>query len=122
MKPVTFGQRFKALRLERALNQDELSQDFERVTGKSTNKASISHYETDKRKPEIDTLEAWAEYFSCSVDYLLGRTHIKDAYDIHTIAAHHDGDEWTAEELEEIEQFKAFVKARKAAKATDKKD
>lgn len=37
----------------------------------------------------------------------------KKEYDPETIAAHHDGDEWTEEELEEIERFKEFVKMRR---------
>lgn len=32
---------------------------------------------------------------------------------IETIAAHHDGEDFTEEELEEIEKFKEFVKARR---------
>ncbi|OUQ90105.1 transcriptional regulator [Brevibacillus brevis] len=35
------------------------------------------------------------------------------AIDVHTIAAHHDGDDWTEEELEEIERFKEFVKLKR---------
>lgn len=30
-----------------------------------------------------------------------------------TIAAHHDGEEWTDEELETIEKFKQFVKSQR---------
>ena len=37
----------------------------------------------------------------------------KEEYDIQTIAAHHDGDEWTEEELEEIERFKEFVRSKR---------
>lgn len=33
--------------------------------------------------------------------------------DIHTIAAHHDEEEWTEEELEEIKRFKEFVRAKR---------
>jgi Predicted transcriptional regulator with an HTH domain len=33
--------------------------------------------------------------------------------DIQTIAAHHDGEDWTEEELAEIERFKAFLRARR---------
>ncbi len=33
--------------------------------------------------------------------------------DIQTIAAHHDGEEWTEEELEEIEAFKQFVRSKR---------
>lgn len=31
----------------------------------------------------------------------------------HTIAAHHDGEEWTDEELDEIEEFKKFVLSKR---------
>ncbi|MBS4538182.1 helix-turn-helix transcriptional regulator [Clostridium sp. D2Q-11] len=33
--------------------------------------------------------------------------------DISTIAAHHDGDDFTEEELEEIKNFKEFIKSRR---------
>ncbi|CAG5091875.1 Helix-turn-helix domain protein [Thermobacillus xylanilyticus] len=33
--------------------------------------------------------------------------------EIGTIAAHHDGEDWTEEELEEIERFKAFVRMKR---------
>lgn len=33
--------------------------------------------------------------------------------DIRTIAAHHDGDDWTEEELEEIERFKEFIRLKR---------
>lgn len=36
-----------------------------------------------------------------------------DEYEVQTIAAHHDGEEWTEEELEEIERFKAFVRSKR---------
>ncbi|TWK40924.1 hypothetical protein CHCC20347_2819 [Bacillus paralicheniformis] len=31
--------------------------------------------------------------------------------DITTIAAHHDGEDWTEEELQTIETFKAYVRS-----------
>ncbi len=52
-----------------------------------------------------------------STDYLLGRTDVKRFNDSNeTIAAHHDGEEWTKEELEEIERFKQFVKLKRKEK------
>lgn len=36
-----------------------------------------------------------------------------DAYKIKTIAAHHEGDEWTEEELKEIEAFKEFIRSKR---------
>ncbi|WP_328803769.1 helix-turn-helix domain-containing protein [Paenibacillus sp. USDA918EY] len=38
---------------------------------------------------------------------------IKQAYEPETIAAHHDGEDWSAEELEEIERFKEFVRSKR---------
>lgn len=36
--------------------------------------------------------------------------------DIQTIAAHHEGEEWTEEELAEIERFKEFVRMKRKQK------
>lgn len=33
--------------------------------------------------------------------------------DIDTIAAHHDDEDWTEEELEDIERFKAFIRSQR---------
>ncbi|RKO63228.1 helix-turn-helix domain-containing protein [Caldibacillus debilis] len=33
--------------------------------------------------------------------------------DIETIAAHHDGEDWTEEELKEIERFKEFLRSKR---------
>lgn len=38
---------------------------------------------------------------------------ISSSSEIHTIAAHHEGEEWTQEELDEIEAFKKFVKSKR---------
>ncbi|MGP4073160.1 helix-turn-helix transcriptional regulator [Piscibacillus sp. B03] len=37
----------------------------------------------------------------------------KQSYKVETIAAHHDSDNWTEEELEEIERFKEFLKSKR---------
>lgn len=34
-------------------------------------------------------------------------------HSIDTIAAHHDGEDWTEEELEELEKFKQFVRMKR---------
>ncbi|WP_430488939.1 helix-turn-helix domain-containing protein [Rossellomorea marisflavi] len=74
-------------------------------------------YQWRKRVPNTDKLQKLADYFDVSTDYLLGRTDVKRFSDsIETIAAHHDGEEWTKEELEEIERFKQFVKLKRKEK------
>jgi phosphopantothenate synthetase len=39
-----------------------------------------------------------------------------EQYELETLAAHHDGEEWTDDELEEIKRFKEFVKSRRQGK------
>lgn len=40
-------------------------------------------------------------------------TELKDTEEIHTIAAHHDGEDWTEDELKDIEEFKKFVLSKR---------
>ncbi|MPM28318.1 hypothetical protein SDC9_74839 [bioreactor metagenome] len=71
----TFGERFKQLRKEKGLTQDKLGEIF------FLNKSSISKYENNNNVPEIEALQAFADYFGVSVDYLLGRTDYKNIWD-----------------------------------------
>ncbi len=78
-----------------------------------------SLYGWKKKIPNGANLEKVADFFNVSVDYILGRTNQKSLPEdntVHTIAAHHEGDEWTEEELEEIEEFKRFVAMRREAR------
>ena len=70
----TFGKRFKELRKDKKLTQYELEKQFNKQFNTTFNKSTISQYENDKRKPEINILENWADFFDVSVDYLLCRT------------------------------------------------
>lgn len=71
---TTFGKRFKDLREKRNLTQEELVNMFNAKYFTSFNKSTISQYENDKRKPEINVLENWADFFDVTIDYLLART------------------------------------------------
>lgn len=68
---MTFGQRFRKLRLRKGLKQQGLVNEFNKLYGYTFSKAAISLYENDKRKPEFDTLRDFALYFDVSIDYLL---------------------------------------------------
>lgn len=73
-------------------------------------------YQWKRIAPSLDKIQKVADYFGVSIDYLLGRTDQQDLLEVNTIqtiAAHHDGDEWTEEELGEIERFKEFVKLKR---------
>lgn len=82
--------------------------ELERNLGLSTNVL----YKLKNQKTSTERVEAIADYFNVSVDYLLGRTDSP----VETIAAHHDGEDWTEEELEEIERFKEFVRLKREKK------
>jgi len=68
---MTFNQRFKALREENKLTQEELAKIL--GVGRST----IAGYETKSKQPHYDLLTKIASYFDVSTDYLLGQTNIK---------------------------------------------
>ena len=99
---MEFKQRLKDLREQKELTQVKLAKVLNMTS------STISKYERGDLEPNNDTIIKIADFFNVSVDYLLGRNG-----EIQTIAAHHNGDEWTEEELKEIEKFKEFVRMKK---------
>ena len=69
-----FGDQLKKLRLENQLTQEQLAQKL------NTGKASISHYESNRRLPDLETIKFLAQLFNVSVDYLLGNSDIRNPY------------------------------------------
>lgn len=61
------GERLKFLRERENLTQQELA-DKLKIT-----RSALSLYETNRREPDNDTLKKFAEFFSVTTDYLLGR-------------------------------------------------
>ncbi|MEG0259639.1 MAG: helix-turn-helix transcriptional regulator [Lysinibacillus sp.] len=107
------AKRLKALREERGYFQKFVADKL----GIKSN--TLSGYENGTRMPDPMMLSKLADLYKVSSDYLIGLTDQKnpsDNYEIKTIAAHHDGDEWTEEELEDIARFKEFVKMKRGNK------
>lgn len=69
---MSFGKRFKALRLETGCTQTELMLKFNRKYGYNFGNSAMSQYEHDKRYPELDVLAKWCEFFGVTMDYLYG--------------------------------------------------
>lgn len=67
MSKEIFANRIKTLREENNLNTREMAA----IIG-VTNPA-ISYYENCKREPTLSIIEAYANYFNVSTDYLFGR-------------------------------------------------
>lgn len=61
----------RLLREERKLSQQNLADEFDIA------QSQIQNYETGGYQPNIETLQKYADYFDVSVDFLLGRTHIR---------------------------------------------
>lgn len=62
---MTFGQKLKKLRTDKALTQDELAKKL------YVTRTAISKWETDRGYPGIDSLKAIAKYFAVPLDALL---------------------------------------------------
>ena len=61
-------------------------------------------------------MEVLVEEYDCDDDSFFKRIKYyqsKLSNHINTIAAHHDEEDWTAEELEEIENFKKYVLSKR---------
>ena len=102
------GKRLKLLREEMGLKQIDIAEML------GVSRTTYTQYETEKSEPDLATVAKLAEIYNTSVDFILGKTDIRTP--IETIAAHHEGDDWTEEELEDIEKFKEFVRMRRGQK------
>lgn len=65
--------RFKELRRQYGLTQDEFRKQFNQEYGRHYSAPSISMFENDKRYPEVAALIEFADFFAVSIDYLIGR-------------------------------------------------
>lgn len=97
-----FNVNLKIARERKGLSQKDIAEKI------GVAKSTYSLYESGHREPNVQTIKKIADLLNVSADELLG---IDD--EPQTIAAHFDGDEYTAEELEEIRQFAAFVKNKR---------
>lgn len=70
---ATFSQRMRELRKEKNITLEKLAEMLK------TTKATLSRYENGKRIPNIEFVEELAKIFNVSVDYLLGKTDIRNS-------------------------------------------
>lgn len=69
---TTFGERLKFLRNERNLTQKEFACIIE------INERSYQNYEINKSTPNYKILMFLADYFNVSLDYLVGRSDVRE--------------------------------------------
>ena len=119
---ATFAERLKAERKKNNINQTQLAEKL------YLDRSSISKYESGKQIPETPTLEKLADFFDISIDYLLGKTDIRNYEDnsslnsinenlstngLKTLAAHFDEEQFTQDDLDDIENFIKFIVSKK---------
>ena len=59
--------RLKQLRIKKNIKQQDLAKAL------NVTKQSVSNWENNKRLPDINTLIQLADFYNCSLDYLVGR-------------------------------------------------
>lgn len=69
---ASFSERIKELRLEKGISQEALGN----IIG--VKRFSVYSYEKGRACPEMKGLIALAEYFDVSIDYLAGRTDVRE--------------------------------------------
>ena len=67
-----FSERFKTLRLEKKLTQNELAKEL------GVSNKTISVYEKGTSSPTLETLEKIAAYFNVTIDYLIGYSNVRN--------------------------------------------
>jgi len=112
---MEFGERLRSLREEYKLSRNELAEKL------IISYSAISKYETNIRFPDKDTLIKMADFFNVSIDYLLGRSDIKETAEqiinrsgenlhISSPQIKYGTDEkLPSEAVEEIEKFKQYI-------------
>jgi len=69
---MLFGERLKKLRMEANLSRQALAKKL------NLSYWALAKYETEEREPDYETLHRLANFFSVSVDYLLGRSAMRN--------------------------------------------
>ena len=103
---MSFLTKLDKLMQDRNINKNQLSKEsgvpYTTIDG---------FYKKGTDNIKLSTLKKLASHFGCSLDYLADDDVPEDS--IHTIAAHHDNEEWTDAELDEIEEFKKYVLSKR---------
>ena len=97
--------RIKELRRERGVTQTDLANYL------GLKQQTISSYETGNSEPDLSTLEKMARFFDVSVDYLIGKSNIRNPADKITRAVANEPDLvmfW--EEMQKRKELKLLFK------------
>lgn len=106
-----FADRLKQLRSEKGLVQKDMAKFLNITT------SAYGYYEQGKRNPDPKTLMKLSDFFNVSVDYLLGKTDVRNYLDDSntTIALHSDEtsldySDLSDEAKKEVQDFIEYVR------------
>ncbi|QAY68141.1 helix-turn-helix domain-containing protein [Paenibacillus protaetiae] len=120
---MNIGNRIAKLREDRGWTQEQ-------TAGKlGISRASLSHYEKNRREPDTETMAKFADLYQVTIDYLVGRTNNPQATLSEEVQGFVDDLELSDEEIlekynlsidgqkltsEETRRFIAFVRAERS--------
>lgn len=105
------GKRIELERTRLGLNQIELAKKLN-----LSSSASISQYESGDRVPSDDIKLKMCEIFDCSLDYLLGKTDIRNIEEDFRFAFHKETEGLSEDEIKEALEFYKKIKYGKENK------
>lgn len=104
---MKFGEILRKLREEENLSQVQLA-NILNITSQS-----LSQYELNKRIPDIEMIDNIASYFNVSIDFLIGRTNVRN-YTIETTKDKtiDDIDNLSPESKEDLKRYLELLKIK----------
>ncbi|USK43760.1 helix-turn-helix domain-containing protein [Cytobacillus oceanisediminis] len=108
---MEFGERLRELRKEKKLTSKQFGEKFKLA------ESTISGYETGARKPDIELVKAFANFFDVTTDYLLGESSEKKPRKDKINSAFHDYENITDEEKDYLDmQLEIYRKMKEKNK------
>lgn len=106
------GDRIKELRLANHMTQDELAKKL------YITRSAVGMYEQGVRRPDFEHMDAMADLFNVSLDYLMGKTDTNIGYPRHFAEALIDATPKPMLMREAEKRAQAYFKGMTAAEAT----
>lgn len=111
---MSFGNNLKKIRQENEMTQEELAKKI------NTSRSNIANYENDKNMPSIEILNKLSEIFNCSIDYLLGKSDVRNPDELKKVPfANAGGLDTTGldeDDLKELQKQVDYIKKLKGKK------
>lgn len=99
--------RIKQLREENNITQIQLAKKLNKT------QQTISLYENGTNEPDLDSYIVLSKLFNCSIEYIAGKTDIRNIEEDFKFAYHKETEGLSEDEIKEALEFYKLVKNRK---------